>query len=280
MVKRFVLGLAVAAFAASPAAFADVADYMLNINGTTYCPAQTGASCGNTGLSGIPGLVNGLDTTWPGGTGLGSLTLTYNPGPGTFNVNLWLFEQLFGATAQNEFGAASGTPGSGETWQIDVPDYNYMGELGSGPGTIVANTAASTLNNTNSVPGNTSNFDASSCGFVDPTSGVPTGAAANPNCNDYTSMALGFKFSLGSGEQEVINFDVSTTAPTSGFYLKQVAPVDPANSAEIDYYFSASATTQPVGTPPSVPEPSSWILMGTVAGLLVFVARKRRLAAE
>ena len=266
MKRLLFLFAAVVVFGFVPAMFADIVDYSLNVDGTTYCPGgQTNDTpCSNQlGLAGVPGLSSSLDTLFPGGTGLGTVTLTYNPGPGNYNVSLWLFEELFPATATNEFGAAFGLLGAGESWQIDVPDNSYGLELGTlGAGSIVANNAASALDNTNYVPGGLVD-DAFQC-FDD------------PNCNDYTSMALGFNFTLAAGEQELLTFKVSTTAPASGFYLKQVAPVDSANSQEINYFFSATAETQPVGTS-GVPEPSSWVFAVTV-GMLMFLFR-RRLAA-
>lgn len=263
MKRLLLLFAALLVFGFVPAMFADIVDYSLNVNGTTYCPG-TGESCTNTvaGLGAVPGVSSSLDTSFLG-TGLGTVSLTFNPGPGNYNVSLWLFEQLFPATAANEFGIVSVIgPASGQTWQIDVPDSTYAGELGAGAGTIVGNNAGSTLDNTNHVPGGVNDDDLSCFG--------------DPNCNDYTSMALGFNFTLLAGEQEFLTFKVSNTAPASGFYLEQVAPVDSANSQEINYFFSATAETQPVGTNP-VPEPSSWVFVVTV-GIIMLLFR-RRLAA-
>jgi len=270
-VKRSLLAVILGVLGLAPGVFADIPDYMLNVNGTTYCPPlpQPGSPglCGSFGgLGAVPGLSSTLDTSYPGGTGLGTVSLTYNPGPGSYYVNLWLFENLFPPTAQNEYGAAFGSLPGNESWQIDVPDSTYVGELTTpGAGTIVANTAANALANTNYVPGQSpdDNFQCS----------------ADPTCNDYTSMALGLSFTLGAGEQELLNFTVSKTAPASGFYLEQVAPVDSANSAEIDYFYSATAITIPAGPPPTVPEPGSWVLLGTVAAFLALAARRRRAAA-
>lgn len=248
-----VLGLA-------PAMFADVTDYLFNVNGTSYCPASSDvASCSNLGgLGAVSGLSNGLDTS-NGGTGLGSLTLTYNPGgPGTYNVGFWLFEQL-SQPGWNEYGSSGGSAAAGQTWQIDVPDYDYnstdpnFGFLASGAGTIIGNTLAGTLDGTNYVPGNTSEY--------------LLGCSGDPTCNDYVSMAMGFGFTLSSGQEEVINFNVSTTRPASGFYLEQIHPVDGANASETDYFLTGSASTQPIGT--TVPEPGSAMLVGGLLALLL-----------
>lgn len=264
MKRLLFLFTALVVFGLVPAMFADIVDYSMNVNGTTYCPG-TGESCTTTvaGLGAVPGVSSSLDTSLLG-TGLGTVSLTFNPGAGTYNVSLWLFEQLFPATATNEFGIVPAiAPAAGETWQIDVPDSSYIGELGTaGAGTIVANNAASTLDNTNYIPGGVDNAD-TLCGLATP----------DANCNDYTSMALGFNFTLAAGEQEFLTFKVSTTAPASGFYLEQVAPVDSANSQEINYFYSATAETQPIGTSP-VPEPSSWVFVVTV-GMLMLLFRRR-----
>ena len=276
--QRGLLFIIVGVLGLASIAFADIPDYMLNVNGTTYCPGTSGSPGSCSSLGGLPavaGLASTLDTSFPGGTGLGTAALTYNPGPGTYFVNLWLFEQLFPATATNEWGTSVGSPAAGETWQIDVPDSTYAGELGTaGAGTIVANTAANTLSNTNFVPGLVPNDDTTSCGFF-------TGGAANPNCNDYTSMALGFGFTLAANEQELVTFTVSTHAPASGFYLEQIHAPDKANNTEIDYFFSGTAVTQPAGQPPPpppVPEPSSWILLSSIVALLGIAIKRSRVS--
>jgi hypothetical protein len=256
-----ILGLA-------PAMFADVTDYMLNINGTTYCPSFSAASCDSYGGFAAAGAGGTLDTTF-GGTGLGTVTLTYNPGPGSYDVTLWLFEQL-AIPGFNEYGAANGTPASNESWQIDVPDYDYNGSdpnfggLPSGAGSIVGNTAGSSLADTNYVAGNNSQYSLSCSG--------------DPTCNDFTSLALGFSFTLGADQKEVLSFDVTTAAP-SGFSLEQIHPVDGSNSAETDYYFTGAANTESTVTGP-VPEPGSILLLATVAGLLFAVFRSRSAAVR
>src|ERR1017187_4189420 len=150
----------------APAMFADVTDYLLNVNGASYCPLFTQVGgCPNTGLAGA-GASGSLDTS-PGGTGLGTVTLTYNPGAaGTYNVDFWLFEQL-SVPGWNEYGSQGGTAVAGQSRQIDVPDYNYFAGIGGDPnfgflptgaGTIVAHTQGDTLLNKNFVPGQTDTY--------------------------------------------------------------------------------------------------------------------------
>lgn len=267
--KRFglVLGVLVA-LGMARGMYADITDYMLNINGTTYCPSGTAASCSNNGgLAAAPGTVSSLNTAYLG-TGLGTVTVTFNPGAGgPYNVNLWTYENLQ-TPAYNEYGATGGTPTAnqaGLSWQIDVPDYDYAGELApTNAGNIIANTAASTLGNVNNVPGQTSDYLASCIG---------------PTCNDFVSTALGFNFSLGANQKEVISFTVSNTAPTSGFYLEQIHPVDGSNTSATDYFFTGTAMAVPV-TVSTTPEPGFILPLGAAMGLLFWLRRSRSTAVD
>ncbi len=273
--KRLLVGVVLGFLGMVPPGFADLTDYMLNINGTSYCPSGTGAVCSsNGGFAAAPGVVSTVDTSF-GGTGLGTVTLTFNPGaPGTYNANLWVFEQL-ATPGFNEFGAVNGSAATGQSWQIDVPDYDYnnasdpnFGGLPAGAGSIIGNTKASTLANNNYVTGNT--LQDLTC----------TGLAS---CNDFTSMAMGFNFTLGASQEEVLTFTVSNTNP-GGFSLEQIHPVDPfGNNSETDYFFTGSATTQAAttgggggggGGTGAVPEPGSLPLVATLAGLLAVCARR------
>lgn len=261
--------LCLGALVTAPAMFADVTDYLLNINGSTYCPSSSTVACGSFGGFAAAGATSSLDLS-SGGTGLGTVTVTIsNTGSSsvTDNVGFWLFEQL-SQPGYNEYGNTGGTAAGNQSWQIDVPDYDYIGELGtSGAGSIIGNTIANTLANTNFIPGQDSTYDGG--GFC--------ATFPDPTCNDYTSMAMAFQLTVDPGDQGVFTFNVSTTQPTSGFYLEQIHPVDGANGAETDYYFTGSAMEQPIGTqpPPTVPEPASWVLLATVAGLVLTLAKRR-----
>src|ERR1017187_10382895 len=185
----------------APAIFADVTDYLLNVAGTSYCPAGSTLSCSNFGGLAGAGASSSLDL----GTGLGTVSLTYSPGAaGNYSVVFWLFEQL-SQPGFNEYGNAGGSALGNQSWQIDVPDYDYTalqdpnyGNLPAGAGTIIANTQAGKLLNNNFVPGKTDTFDFNCPGLA--------------TCNDYVSMAMGFNFTLAAGYQEVVTFNVSTTA--------------------------------------------------------------------
>lgn len=274
--KRLRLGFGIlVVLGLAPASFADITDYMLNINGTTYCPSYTGilGLCSSTGgFAAAPGTVSTLDTS-AGGTGLGAVTVTFNPGPGTYDVNLWLFEQLL-QPGDNEYGVINGSAAAGETYQIDTPDYDAAGDPNtSAQGTIIANTAASTLANANYVPGQTQvNYGTPTC---------TTTADGGPTCDDFTSLGLGFNFTLGANQEEQITFIVTSANP-GGFNLQQIHPADDpslSGNAEVDAYFSGAATALSTVAGP-VPEPGSVILLATMAGILLWAFRSRIAAAK
>lgn len=248
-------GLLFSAVIAAPVAFADpiLQDWGFNVNGT-YEPDQT-ASGGGLNLS-------GWDWNSPG-TGTGTITFTTTTG-GDFDF--WIFDPVSGP-AYNEYGATSGSAASGQSWQIDVPDYDSDTNH---TGTIMANTAANTLGNSNSVPGTADDYF--------------TTCSTGADCNDYVSMAMGFNYSApAAGFEDVITYKVSTTAPSSGFYLEDIQPVDSAdmgpNSSESILYLSGTLTVEPVSTS-GVPEPKTSILLGAAMLLLAVCFRRRFVSAQ
>jgi MYXO-CTERM domain-containing protein len=271
--KRLLLCGILGVLGMAPAMFADVIDYLLNVNGTNYCDSGSGTGCSNTGFPSGPGdsstLNTSFDTTGNGGTpyGLGSVNLTFNPGAaGSYNVGLWLFEELTPNSGYDEYGATGGSLGTGESWQIDTPDYDIGGDPNtSATGAIIANTEANTLSDTNDVPGGVDSI---------------TGTCPSPNCNDYTSLALSQDFTLATNQEELLSFTVSTTAPTSGFYLEQIDP-GTITGVPATYYYSVTAQTVSVCTTgcSTVPEPSSWIPLGLFASVLVLALAVRRRSA-
>ncbi|HEV2423869.1 MAG TPA: hypothetical protein VGZ29_03470 [Terriglobia bacterium] len=232
-----VAGLALAACFAPRAALADITlqESLFNVNGTQYYNTFS-----------VPGLnSSGFDPS----TGLGKLVLTFNPGPGTYYVDAY-FDLELGVPFFNEYGSLSGSPAAGQSWQIDDPIY----------GTIYGNTQGNTLDSTNHIPGTVDNF---------------LGVCSGSDCNGDVSWAMGFAFTLGAQQEEVITLDVLQTAPNGGFYLQQVHPVDPNNASEVDAYFSGTAVTQPVNS--GVPEPGTWGLLATGALLLLFVGLRSKM---
>jgi len=102
-----------------------------NLNGTAYCPGSSsvGACSSNGGLAAVPGLSSTLDTSQRGGTGLGYLTLTYNPVRAVTRGFL-IFEQLQQTRATTSTAAPGKRLGPADV-AIDVPDYDYAGEAGT-----------------------------------------------------------------------------------------------------------------------------------------------------
>lgn len=209
-------------------------------------------------------------------TGLGTLTVTVSGSScSTCNVDLWLFTPV-ATPFQNEYGATTGSVSSGQSWQIDVPDNDPSGNR---TGNIISNTDLNTLDNTNHVTGNTSNY-LNDCGAN------TSGGTVDSTCNDLVSMAIGFTFgSPGSGNQEVLTFTASLTGCVSGsICLEDIHPPDGNNpNGGGILFFSATETSGPICTgpscgppPPTVPEPSTWLTLGTsLVGLFGFRKRFR-----
>lgn len=202
------------------AAIIDLAEYSINIDGTEDYMGTAPA---------------GFDDM----TGLGTWAVTLS-GAGDHSV-LGYFDHEIDEdinTFYNEFGAAVGTPGTGQSWEIDEPGWSF--------GDIYTNFQAGTLDNSNGVP-----------------SGSP----------DDVSMAMGWDFNLAAGETAYINFILSETMPTnSGFYLVQTDFDSQAN-----VYFSSNLTIRDGGNPPPVPEPSTIVLVLSGLGLAA-AARFRKSA--
>lgn len=86
-------------------------------------------------------------------------------------------------------------------------------------------------------------------------------------------MALGFNFTIGANQEEVLSFTASSTAPTSGFYIEQED-----SNGDAPIYYSATAT--PESTVAGVPEPGSLVLLVIMLGILSFAFRSRIAAAK
>jgi len=240
-VKRSLLGICMAVGSLVPAVFAD----------TTSLQSILTNVNGTTSTDFTGYDTSGFNTT----TGIGTLKFTFNPGaPGSYDFDVFLDHQI-GIPFFNEFGIVNGAPAAGQSYEIgDSFNSNiYNDVLGGGA-----------LPNTNTLAGTASNFNT---GCVD------------PDCNGDLAMAMGFSFVLGTDEQELITLVVSHT-PQAGFSLEGVHPVDPANDSQSFVFFTGSAVSQPVGTPPpTVPEPGSLMLLGT-ATVVAFGALRRRMASK
>jgi hypothetical protein len=250
--KRFLLATAlVVAFTLPGQVFGapvSLQEFLFNLNGTLYH---------NTTV--VPGLNSaGFNTT----TGLGTLTLTFSPGvAGSYFFHAF-FDQQVHVPFYNEFGSVSGTPGAGQSWQIDEPGFGD----GNRTGTIFTNTSNNALDNTNHIAGTLSNFF-NNCG-------ANGGGAVNPACNNDVSMAMGFNFILASDEFATITLTASQVQPTGGFYLRQTDPSSLDDPLTDNAYLQGAISIQ--GNVPVIPEASSLLLLGTgVAGLALGPLRKK-----
>jgi hypothetical protein len=256
---RTFLSIAAVLFCVTPAFSSSLQDWEFNVNGHNYYPGQ-GDSLGT-----VPGLnSSGFNAT----TGLGTLTLTFDPNvAGTFYIGAWFFVPT-GTPFYNEYGAVNGSAGAGQNWQIDIPQYDAS-SANHGAGTIIDNLSNGTLSDTNSVPGQTSNY-LHDCG-------ADGGGPVTASCNDLVSMAQGFKFTLTKDQGEKITFDLSSSNP-GGFSLEDIHPIDGSNSSASDVFYSASAAaycTTNCGTP-TAPEPATWTLLVAAGGMLALALGRRR----
>jgi hypothetical protein len=218
--------LALMGFVTLPVAFADTTSLqsvLINVNGTQQ-----------TTFAGMN--VLGFDQT----TGLGTITFTYNPGPGTYFFDVFFDHQL-SLPFYNEYGVVNGAPAAGQTYEIGDSFLSsiYPDVQAGGP-----------LPNANNLPGTLSNFG-NAC----------VGAA----CNGDFASAMGFAFTLVAGQQELITLGVSHTDP-GGFTLQDIHPQDAANPTPLTLFVNGSAVTQTT----RIPEPGSGILLLSSASLALF----------
>jgi hypothetical protein len=231
-----VMGIVVLCFCAVPSVRADTQSVLFNVDGTQY----TDYSAPGMNAAG-----------YSNSTGLGTIVFVDNPGTTGSHAFTAFFDQSLNVPFYNEFGTAVGSPAGGQSWQIGD----------SFASTIYGNTGLGSLSNSNDLPGQVSNY-LSNC--------------VGANCNGDAALALGFNFTLGANELELITLTFSKTAPLSGFYLQQTHPVDPNTNLPLNVYFSGSALTEPIGPPPPppTPEPTTLVLAIIAAGMIGLKLRR------
>ena len=132
-------------------------------------------------------------------------------------------------TFYNEVGSAHGLLGAGQSWQIGDPMVS---------GGVYDLTAAGALTN----------------------SDLNLGLA-----ND-VALALGYNFTLTGSQMASLDFYLSGTKPTSGFYLEQYDP-----ESDVSLYFNSKLT---ITDKNPVPEPSTLLLLAAgVGGIAIFRRR-------
>jgi len=180
----------------------------------------------------IPGDTSAFDDI----TGLGIINVTVS-GTGTHYVGLFVDHEIdeFANGFSNETGATSGSPAAGQSWEIDEPGW-FNGD-------IYGNLGAGDLDN-----------------------GIGTSIYGNTTFPDDVSMAMGWDFDVAD-VPAVITFNLSDTAPLSGFYLIQN---DPDSSASI--YFSSTLV--------AIPAPGALMLGAIGAGCVGWLHRRRALKSS
>ncbi len=189
----------------------------------------------------LPGSVNisGFDTL----TGLGSITITFAPGAaGNYYLAGYFDHEIdqFVNGFNNEMGQSFGTPVAGQSWEIDEPGF--------GTGNLFANFASGTLDN-----------------------------GTSPFGPDDVALALGWNFALTMDQSATLRLIVSTTAPVSGFYLRQWDPdsIADGSSGINELYLSGQLNVQ--GGETVAPEPGTLLLLGSgLLGTIGWTRRRKR----
>jgi hypothetical protein len=201
-------------------------------------------------------------------SGLGTITITYNPGVACVSCFVdTLVDEEVGTAFYNEYtqGVSNGAAFAGESAESGYINQN-AGAVSTWGQMYVDEATGGTLNNQNNADGNTSNF------AQNPATCVTSGKVV---CNGDAVVALGANFTLDATSYETVTITISDTAPTSGFAIEQINPQDVlpnGNTQQSEVYISETAVTTETACQtnacnvPPVPEPSTWILLAT--GLL------------
>ena len=259
MRRLAILVLLVGGLSLAPLAHADTASVSLQYEAFT----ADGSSYVNTAA---PGMVISVD-----GKGEGTITFT-DTAVGSDYFNAFLDYEL-GIPFYDENGSAGGSAAAGQSWEIGD----------SYASSIYTDASAGALTNsnlfTNPCVAGTSCLD-NYAGTYNGEYGTP-----DPDYNGDVALAMGFNYTVGLDEEEVVTLTASETKP-SGFYLEQFTSygctevTDGACTGDIvpvELYLSGTAVEEPAGvTPPSgVPEPGTLSLLGAGLLFVILISTKR-----
>jgi hypothetical protein len=189
-------------------------------------------------------------------TGLGTVTMTFDsPTPQNFSVAMFFDHEIIQEdnTFFNEYGAIEGTPTDSRLlYEIDEPGWGngeYTGDIYEN----FSNFATSGFDNQIFYDGYTDTYLSD---FENPIS-------------DDVSMAIGWNFTLNGNETAVLEYTVSSSTPTTGFYLAQLD----RNSNGTGVYLQSRLNISSA----NVPEPNILSLFGMgIVSLFLFYRSKRK----
>lgn len=172
-------------------------EYGFNIDGAVY---EAGSP--------LPGFINTANFDF--NTGLGTVSINLG-GAGKHSVLAFFDHEIDESTNTffNEIGTATGSPGSGQSWEIDEPGWVF--------GDIFTHFSANRLDNR--------------IGTLNP---------------EDVSMAIGWDLFLASGDSALITIILSKTMPAAGFFLTHS---DPDSGARFFFSSALSSATNPIPEP-------------------------------
>ena len=229
MKKSFILeGVVVALLTGSvwhaqAAATVSLADWCVNVNGNVAA-ACNGAGSGGSGVS-----LAGFDSTLePGSNSLGSVTVTLGAGNNQFVAFYADYDVDFAKYGSfADYATLNGVLPAGGSYEIDDPNTSN----------IFSDFTNNALNNLNNVG----------------TPSIPPGI-----CCD-VSFAIGVSGLNVPGGGETITFNVTNTAPATGFYIQQTNEFTNDSIYLQEFVFNVPQTTSP--------EPPTYVLGLALLGL-------------
>jgi len=195
-------------------------------------------------------------------------------------VNLVAFDTTIGL---NLFGTVTVTLGSGTNqfvdfygdYDIDYAAYLSYNDNGSTTNSLATDQSYSIGDpngyDVGSSPTHYTLFDMFANNTLDNSNTAGTPYSGNPQCCDI-ALAMGFSnITVDAGGSAVVTFAISSTAPSSGFYITQAS-----NDITVaPFYLSGS-----VDITSGAPEPTTFLLGGGSLALGWFFVRRRRLASN